>query len=1116
MIKELHPASMAQIKAGNPKLSTWLSANAGSGKTRVLTDRVARLLLSGVAPQHILCLTYTKAAATEMQNRLFQLLGNWTMLPANDLRKRLNLLGESSSLSDEEINHARTLFAQAIEAPGGLKIQTIHSFCSSILRQFPLEAGVSPQFTEIDETKQTEVWNEIVEDMASECELFDDVLPYLNEANLESLIQEITHKSEHFNSDIDLRDIWRGLGLRTNASANDLITECMGQDDPEMLGSLKDLLLTSDKSTDIKLGNILSEINFKSVDASVLPVLEKIFLVQKDGRAKIGKIPTKDLRATFPFAEQLDALMLRVAACRQNRLSIEVAQKTEIVTKFAKEFLKRFENKKTINGFLDFNDLILKTRNLLSNPSVASWVLYKLDGGIDHILVDEAQDTSPDQWKIISLLAEEFTSGQGAHDNPDRTIFVVGDKKQSIYSFQGADPSGFDQMCDYFEDRLSHMDKPFQATRLKHSFRSSKAVLEFTDIVFNSSSNGLFERPSHIEFKTKLPGRVDMWPSFEHSEIEEEPLPWTSPVDEVSPEHPDKALAESIANEIKRMINEDHIFEADAEENISKRRITAGDFLILVRGRKTRLFRELHRACKASGIALAGADRLMITAELAVKDILSILKFVATPEDSLALAEALKSPVFGWSEKMLYDLAHARSSKFLWRELEKRSADFPETHHSLRTLRDMSDFERPFELIQYILVNLEGRRKLLGRLGPEAEEAIDGLLNQSLLYEAGAIPSLTDFLVWISKDQQEIKRQLDGDQNQVRIMTIHGAKGLEAPIVILPDTSAKREQMRSGFAMLDEQLFWMPKSNEMPDILQRAKDDLLKKEAEEADRLLYVALTRAESWLIIAESSKKSASSESWYERLTSSLLKLKTKNIETEHGTVFRYEPIPWDSGTNILDKVEPQELIAIETPTFENSIPPSRQVPTVVSPSKLPGEKIVPGEYTEGDVESLEHGTMVHRMLEIFPSHPQNDWRQISKRLFKDCPESAFDEASSTLTAPHLQHVFSEESLAEVDLSAQIDQLNSATIYGSIDRLMLSEERVLAIDFKTNRNVPVNAENVPIGLLRQMGAYAAALEKVFPGKTIETAILWTKSAKLMPLPHHIVMEALQTTPSS
>ena len=469
-------ATRAQIDAARPDASTWLGANAGSGKTRVLTDRVARLLLNGVEPQHILCLTYTKAAASEMQNRLFKRLGAWAMLKDNDLRLALTELGVSDEFTPAKMRMARTLFARAIETPGGLKIQTIHSFCASLLRRFPLEAGVSPQFTEIEDRAADLLRSQIIDDMAEgpDADLIMALARHYTGEDFGKLTRSIVNQREGFSQASTWEGILALFGQPADLTEKSITSSVYLGSEAAILDAMIPPMLAKG-GLDGKAAEKLKMIG--ALDITALPVLEDIFLTGTGAKepftAKIGSVPTKPTqKILFDLMPQVDDLMRRVEGARDARLALKAAQKTHVLHQFAHRFLHIYAFEKQKCGWLDFDDLILKARTLLTNPAVAAWVLYRIDGGIDHILVDESQDTSPRQWDVIERLTDEFYSGEGARETEDRTLFVVGDKKQSIYSFQGADPREFDRKQDIFEAKIIQANQIFQRRSLDYSFRS--------------------------------------------------------------------------------------------------------------------------------------------------------------------------------------------------------------------------------------------------------------------------------------------------------------------------------------------------------------------------------------------------------------------------------------------------------------------------------------------------------------------------------------------------------------------------------------------------------------------------------------------------------------------
>ena len=1103
-------ATRAQNRASDPFASTWLSANAGSGKTKVLTDRVARLLLRGVAPQRILCLTYTKAAASEMQNRLFALLGTWAMLPEDKLRAALAAI-EEDARSPAHLAEARRLFARAIEAPGGLKIQTIHSFCAALLRRFPLEAGLSPAFREMDARASTDLRAAVLDDLAEGAG--QGALAALAEVvggtGLDALLAEICAQAPRFGAADPEQDLAQALDLPAGFEPAQLLAEVFLGDEASLIASILPALEAGSKN-DVKDAEKLRAIPLDAPDLDTLAMLEGVLLTKSGANpftAKIGKFPTKDTRAALgPLLAPLDALMARVEAARPRRLGLGVLIRSRALHRFARAFLPAYARAKSARGWLDFDDLIIRTGQVLTDPAVAQWVLFKLDGGVDHILVDEAQDTSPGQWRVIEHLAQEFTSGLGARD-ASRTLFVVGDKKQSIYSFQGADLAVFDDMQTQFRTRLADVGLRLNEAVLEHSFRSSDAVLRSVDTTFRPpNETGLGGAPQHLAFHAAMPGRVDLWPAIAPPDKPSDPE-WYQPVDILSEEHHHRQLARQIAQELRRMIDARTLIP----HRDGPRPMTEGDVLILVRRRNT-LFDEIILACKAEGLQIAGADQLRLGGEMAVRDLLACLAVLATPEDDLALACSLRSPLFGWSEDALYRLAQGRGSQFLWERL--RESDAPETLAILHDLRRQTDFLRPFDLIERILTRHDGRRRLIGRLGVEAEDGIDALLAQALAYEATGVPSLTGFLAWMEQGDVTVKRELGSADQRLRVMTVHGAKGLESPVVILPDTAEARQPERRQLYPLGDTLAWRAgRAEDMPASLGAQIDHLADLRAQEDARLLYVAMTRAESWLIVAAAGKVAAPG-CWHARVAEGLTALDALPQPFPTGEGLRHQHQPWPSEPPIPDDPRSDAPPASAPDWLWQPAPPPPAAPRLRTPSQLGGAKVLPGDAPEApEADALARGTHLHLLLEHLPGWPREIWARGARDLLaalEDPPldaDALFAEAQAILDAPDLAPLFRAPSMAEVEITAD---LAGQPLFGVIDRLIPHPDRVLAIDYKSNRRIPSAPDQVPEGLLRQMGAYRAALAQVFPGREIEVALLWTAAPRLMLLPSPLVDAAL------
>ncbi|MGP9803330.1 double-strand break repair helicase AddA [Paracoccus sp. NSM] len=1116
-------ATRNQIAAADPLRSTWLTANAGSGKTRVLTDRVARLLLAGTPPERILCLTYTKAAATEMQNRLLSRLGKWAMLPEPALRDELAALGEGGA---PDLAEARRLFARAIEAPGGLKVQTIHSFCAALLRRFPLEAGVPMGFAELDDRSAGALRARILEEMA---EAGDPVIADLTRLHsgegIDGFLAGLS--ASDYADPPDAAAIWRALDLPPGLTADALLAQVFTGSEGNLMDALLPLLRAG-KSTDAKLAEKLAQGKWRDPGLDDLAILTGCLLFGGTAKtpfaAKIGGIPTKDLRAgsCAALVPDLEDLMIRVELARPQMHALATAERTLALHRFGHAFTRRMEAEKAAHGWLDFDDLIRRTAELLEESSMAQWVLWRLDGGIDHILVDEAQDTSPGQWRVIRRLTDEFTSGAGAQDRP-RTLFVVGDPKQSIYSFQGADIAVFEDMRDRFDTAFHEAQAPMQQRGLAHSFRSSPAILRLVDAVFQAeAAQGLGDQPSHIAFRADLPGRVDLWPPIPAPEKPEEG-DWTRPVDAPAENDAEVVLARAIARQIEAMLGSP-ILDAKTGQ---PRAIGPGDIQILVQ-RRGRLFDALIGALKAADLPVAGADRLKLAAELAVRDITATLSVLATPEDDLALAAALRSPLFGLSEDDLYRLAVNRKPReTVWERL--RHSEHHKAHDVIQDMMKQADFIRPHDLIARLLTRHGGRAALLARLGPEAEDGIDELLSQALAYEQVETPSLTGFLVWLEGDEVEVKRQLpSGAGGLIRVMTVHGSKGLESPIVFLPETQKRRAPAGGRVVDLDGMPVWRGTAAERCDPVALAVADWERRQVEERRRLLYVAMTRAESWLVVAAAGEVGDALDSWHSMIAAGAARCDLARAPLPLPDLPDGLRLSFGDWPDHAEAAAPAAPVAVALPDWARkkaATPPDYISP--VRPSKLEGLKSIGSGKADRET-AIERGIRLHLLLEHLPHQPRADWPALARALLAGAEGGLPDatelddllaEAEAVIGAPDLAQVLrpapGAEIMAEVAITAPLPGIG--VLNGVIDRLIVEDGRILAVDYKTNAEVPASPDAVPLGILRQMAAYRAALRGIWGDRPVDTAVLWTASRSLMILPDPLldaVMAGLDQRP--
>ena len=1091
-----------QIAATDPERSSWVGANAGSGKTHVLTQRVARLLLDGSEPQRILCLTYTKAAAAEMQSRLFRTLGKWAMAPADALGRTLgDLSGADAPVTNPEVlAEARRLFARALETPGGLKIQTIHAFCTEVLRRFPLEAGVSPRFDVADDRRSRALLAEVREAMAeAAADAFDCAARTLNEGDIDALANAVLRGrvsaegleeriAAHFGADGSLSEI-------------DICKDAVGRLDWQTYAALRTVLLECGRTFDRPVGEALALDAAADPQGAVDRLIRCVLTTKMEARKTKG-FPALEVKRARPQAEDEIARLTGWAVETHARTrAARMAARVRDLHRFAEALLERHDGAKSTRALMDFDDLVARSRALLTDGVMRGWVLYKLDQGLDHVLVDEAQDTAPPQWDVVAAIAEEFFAGAGARP-AGRSIFVVGDEKQSIYSFQGAEPHAFGRMRTLFSDRLDAIGTPLGTPNLETSYRSAPAILAFVDAVFaGPAGDGLTvsgEPVRHVAHRAGAHGRVDLWPVVEAADADE-PKPWFEPVDAVPASDTRERLALAVATRIDAMIGTEWLGPRPPDR--AARPVRAGDVLVLVT-KRDRLAAGIIRELKKRGVPVAGADRMVLTDELAVQDLLALARVACLPGDDLSLAALLRSPLCGLSEDELFALAWRREGS-LWRAVQR--SEHREVAALLADMAAQADYLRPYEFLERALVRHDGRRKLLARLGVEAEDAVDELLAQALAYETAEAPSLTGFTAWIEADEITVKREMETGEH-VRVMTVHGAKGLEAPVVILPDTISGGRPGGGpllfpalGGGNLPELTLWAGAKAEDDRVTAAARADAEAREKAERKRLLYVALTRAEDWLILCGAGLKTKPKETWYEMLAAGMDAVGTATLPspTGEGEMRRFEtgPVPQPAAG-------PAPTPGAEAPPLPEWIglaPREARRPRPSPSSLAPPDASPHGGAGVGRALALRLGSAVHRLLERLPDHRADRRETLAARLlaheFADLSENhrraAWAEAAAVMAMAGADSIFGGESLAEA--AAAIPGPGGVRMTGRIDRLVVTADEVLIVDFKTDRAPPASAAEVPKGYLAQLGAYRAAMQAAFPGRRIDAALLWT-----------------------
>jgi ATP-dependent helicase/nuclease subunit A len=1132
------PADVLDVQraASDPAVSAWVAANAGSGKTHVLAQRVIRLLLRGTQPEKILCLTYTKAAAANMANRVFETLGTWTALDDAELDAEIQKI-EGRRPDGRRRLLARRLFARALDTPGGLKVQTIHAFCTRLLHQFPFEADVAARFEVLEERTQSELIDRqrmaVLLQAAAQPEsglgralataITSAADLTFNEMIIEAIVRrdELTAWIEGAGGiEAAISDLSRALGVDPHETSDTIAAEFFQNaliaesEYPAVIAALEQGL-KGDKEHAARFDSL------RLLDGNErIKVYQSVFCTAElEPRKNIVSKGIREKNASL--FQRLMSEQDRVCALIARRRAVETRERTAALVTIAADVIARYRAEKDRRGLLDYDDLIDKTLHLLSEQR-AQWVHYKLDLGIDHVLIDEAQDTSPKQWEIVKRLTAEFAAGEGARELT-RSIFAVGDEKQSIFSFQGAIPAQFEQNKRHYATAFETADVRFTDVRFKYSFRSAPLVLDAVDTVFKrpEAFAGLTGVPGatvHEAVRANAPGTVELWPMIEPDE-KTKLEGWDAPFDETQETSPRVRLARKIARTVKAWIaRRDLVGEGEHRHAASP-----GDILVLVRQRGA-LFNAIIYELKREGIAVAGADRLMLTEHIAVMDLIALADALLLPNDDLALASALKSPLFGVTEEQLFTLAYNRKDS-LRESLRQSAADleFMTVNAQLERYAEWAA-DAPFSFYSRILGAERGRARFHARLGPEAADALDEFLEHALIYERHEAPTLQGFVAWLRAGETMVKRDMDIARNEVRVMTVHGAKGLEAPIVILADTTTPPKGPKEPRLLplpvaaaapgTPHRLVWAGRKADDIAPVAAARAKAVSAAEDEYRRLLYVAMTRAADRLVVTGSRGVNRIPPGcWYELVENALKPdLIDEKADDGDGIVWRWrksrteEIAPPSAGPS-------DDKAALSLPDWLTQPAPRARTARAITPSAASG-----GVQPIGDRQALARGRIVHRLLQalpaIAPERRAEAARQYLAREEKDFSDAErvviAAEVLTVLDDPRFAPLFAPDSRAEVPMVGRLP--GGAEVSGQVDRLAVTAEAVLIADYKTNRPAPQRLENVPQAYVRQLALYRAVLGMLYPGRAVRAALVWTEGPALMEVPAAMLDTALSS----
>jgi ATP-dependent helicase/nuclease subunit A len=1135
-----------QARASDPASSAFVSANAGSGKTHVLVQRVIRLLLDGVPPEKILCITFTKAAAANMAERVFTTLGHWVTLDDTALDAAIRDAGIARP--DAKLRmRARELFACALETPGGLKVQTIHALCTRLLQQFPFEANVPARFAVLDERDQAEMMEranlKVLLDASSDPQsaagrALDIAMASAADVTFKDVVREACLSRDHFMAWTDsagsanaaITQVSVALGVDSRERLDDVEREIV--DGPHLPRSRWEDLATaldtgskSDSDQAARLREALAFSGSEQVDGYL-----NVFLTEALAPRK--SVVTKKFCDNNPAMGKLfEREASRIGPLIEKRRSLAIRDRTQALLIIATAVAANYRREKQDRGLLDYDDLIDKTLEMLDRVS-SSWVHFKLDHGVDHVLIDEAQDTSPRQWDIVAHLISEFTTGKGARDGVKRTIFAVGDEKQSIFSFQGAAPREFDLRRKSLQSKFEDAKLKFDPISLTYSFRSGPAILQTVDHVFREqavySSIHAIENgyPIHESLADAGPSLIDLW-KLELPDPRPDIEGWRAPFDAVSETSPEVRLARRIEAEIKSLIAGGTMTGPTGNRLL----LTYGDVLVLVR-RRGNAFDAVIQALKHANIPVAGADRLKLTEHIAIIDLMNLADALLLPQDDLALAVALKSPLFGLTDDDLFKLAWQRKGSLRHALTEHATTDskFEAALCRLKACEARVMQETPFAFYAWLLGGDKGRARILRRLGHEANDALDEFLELALGYERKAPASLQGFMAWLRAADTEVKRDMEISRNEVRVMTVHGAKGLEAPVVFLVDTTTspadttrlKLVRMPQGNAAPHAPgvVVWAGKKAEDPPAVAAARAAMLGETEDEYRRLLYVAMTRAADRLIIGgcmPGNRNVLRPLSWYDLIEKGLGNsgLHMRNVPPPDGVVKRF--------SRAEDASHPASAVSARAPAAVTPLPAWLRIP---APREAPidsfmrpsdsdeetGHAVRSGESTQLRARALLRGKLVHRLLQSLPDVPSKGRREVALRyLARNAGEWAGDDREtlagrvlSLIGDIRFASVFAPGSRSEVSIVGRVGRpgRTPALVSGQIDRLAVTPTEVLIVDYKTNHAPPATVAEAPAAYIRQLALYRAVLARLYPDLPIRAALLWTETPEMMEIP--------------
>ncbi|MEZ5708698.1 MAG: double-strand break repair helicase AddA [Blastomonas sp.] len=1144
---KIFPLVGDQQRAVEPDDNIWLSASAGTGKTQVLTARVFRLLLEqDVKPESILCLTFTKAGASEMANRINSQLAAWVRMDDIALCKDLKHIG--APVDEATRKRARRLFARVLDAPGGgLRIQTIHSFCQTLLAGFPMEAGIMPGFKAMEDRDRMAMARETMAAMLEEAERNGDAR--LRE-NLEALSLRMgAEDTESFLLRCaGIPDVMDRLAGDIRPWINDALGLPRGEDGSGLAALCDDAALDLDaihaaaqanaawgSKTGIEAHEKLMAFCAAS-NAGRLDMIAMVLGVFLTAKGEPRKTSAKLLDAEPGYEDMAATIVDQISAIDERRRLIAFSEEFSRALTVGRAFAYDFADAKLRAGVMDFDDLIRSAADLLSDRPMAEWIRYKMDQQFDHILVDESQDTNARQWRIIRGLISDFFAGEGSKPDRMRTLFTVGDFKQAIFGFQGTSPQNYEAARQVIGRDALHGERPLLDLSLNRSFRSTQPVLDVVDRSLELLRPEMLGLEAEIAVEHRGQpgaGHVELWrpvqPGLGDDDGDDGAVlsgdgdgleSWLSSADRI--------FAQNLAIAIRDWTSgpPDKRLWLHRKGKATSGWARPGDFMILLR-RRGDLAPLVVARLHALGVPVAGIDRLRLGQPLAVQDLIAAIRFALQPLDDLNLATLLVSPLVGWTQEELLAHGHRDPGKVLWphlRRLAKGNAALAVSLEPLYAMLAAADYGTPYQFLESLLTGpIQGKAKLVARLGREALDPIGELLNIAQMFERDHDANLQQFLHWFEQGDEEIKREISEQSDAVRVLTVHGAKGLQAPVVILADACVDPDQARNrGFDWAVDPGLSLPvyalRKEERVGPLRDAADEVSARDLEEHWRLLYVAMTRAEERLYIGGTlnrRQKEAPEKSWHALLDRSL---EAMGCDWQEGQAMGSSRIHAEGDcrdTAAPDKsAEPvRDAEHAQLPDWALAPAPVEARPSRPLAPSAPGEDDLPypPKAAGGDDGAATRGTIMHSLFERLPDVPADrrhaaGMRWLAEQMGIADPDMQQDMLAPVLAVienPEWAEIFGPDALAEAPVAAVVGE---DVVSGTIDRLLVRDDDVLIVDFKTGRNPPESAGAVPMAYLRQMAAYARALAAIYPERTIRAALLYTEIPALIELPPELL----------